>query len=72
LRRPTSPATEATLTIEPPSRDAAIAGIACLQHRNVPRALTARTLSQTSTGVAGAFVVEPMPATFTSTSGARP
>ena len=60
MRRPTSAATDATLTIEPPPR-AAIPGIACLQQRNVPRALTAKTFSQTSSGVSGAFVVEPMP-----------
>ena len=64
---PTSAATDATLTIEPPPR-AAIPGIACLQQRNVPRALTAKTFSQTSSGVSGAFVVEPMPATLTSRS----
>ena len=43
-------------------------GIACLQHRNVPRALTAKTFSHTSSGVSGALVVEPTPATLTSTS----
>ena len=39
---------------------------ACLQHRNVPRALTAKTCSQTSRVVSGALVVEPTPATFIS------
>ena len=38
------------------------------RYRNVPRALTAKTSSQTSSGVSGALVVEPMPATLTSTS----
>src|SRR5436305_13545783 len=55
------------LTIDPPPR-AIIVGIAYLQQRNVPRALTANTSSQTSSGVSGALVVEPMPATLTSTS----
>ena len=67
FRSPTSAATDATLTIEPPPR-AIMPGIACLQQRNVPRALTANTFSQTSSGVPGAFVVEPMPAALTSTS----
>jgi hypothetical protein len=67
LRRPTSAATDAMFTIDPRPR-AAIAGIACLQHRNVPRAFTAKTRSQTSSGVSGAVVVDPTPATLTSTS----
>ena len=67
MRSPTSAATDATFTIDPPPR-AAMPGIACLQQRNVPRALTAKTFSQTSSGVSGAFVVEPIPATLTSTS----
>src|SRR3954453_18675169 len=55
------------LTIAPPPR-CTIPGIACLEHRNVPRALTAKTFSHTSSVVSGAFVVEPIPATLTSTS----
>ena len=55
------------LTIAPPPRSI-MPGIACLQHRNVPRALTANTFSHTSSGVSGAFVVEPIPATLASTS----
>ena len=67
LRRPTRPAIDATFTIAPPPRSR-MPGIACLQHRNVPRAFTANTSSQTSSGVSGAVVVEPMPAAFTITS----
>ncbi len=55
------------LTIDPPPRSR-MPGIACLQQRNVPRAFTAKTFSHTSSGVSGAFVVEPMPATLASTS----
>src|SRR4051794_19617678 len=40
------------LTIVPPPRSI-IPGMACLQHRNVPRALTAKTSSHTSSGVSG-------------------
>ena len=47
------------LTIAPPPRSI-MPGIACLQHRNVPRALTAKTFSHTSSGVSGALVVEPI------------
>ena len=57
---PISPATDATLTIAPPPR-AFMPGITCLQQRNVPRALTAKTSSQTSSEVPGASAVEPIP-----------
>src|ERR1700738_1631432 len=55
-------------TIEPPPRRT-MSGIACLQHRNVPRTLTANTCSHTSSGVSGAVVVEPTPAMLASTVG---
>ena len=57
-------------TIDPPPRSA-IPGMTCLQHRNVPRALTAKTSSHRSVGVSGAFIVEPMPAMLASTSMSR-
>ena len=44
------PATEATLTIAAPR---GIRGSACLQHRNVPRALTANAFSQSSSAMSG-------------------
>src|SRR4030095_1946967 len=67
LRSPTRPATDETFTIVPPPLLAS-AGIACLQQRNVPVTLTAKTRSHVSSDVSGVLVVEPMPATLTSTS----
>jgi hypothetical protein len=52
--------------------DARSSGSACFDIRNVPRALTAKTCSQTSSGVSGAVVVEPVPAALTSTSRRGP
>ena len=43
-------------------------GIACLDIRNVPRTLVAKTSSQRSTGVSGTVSVLTMPAPLTSTS----
>ena len=64
------PATEPTLTID--ACGGRMRPIPYLQHRNVPRALTANTRSHSSSEVSGVVVVATVPAELTSTCSSGP